>query len=63
MLKDFVDYYFRGGKRDAKREQDKLAYMMMFTDHDIGMLSGGYYIHYSFCEQCKRGSINEQEGK
>ena len=53
MIKDLFKYYFMGGRKQLKAEQDKLAYMMYHTDHDIGMLPGGYLIHYSIC-YCKQ---------
>lgn len=53
ILIDIFKWYFMGEHRKFEREQNKLAYMMFHTNHDIGMLPGGYYIHYSIC-YCKK---------
>lgn len=49
MVIDLFRWYFMGGRRQFTRGQNKLAYMMFHTDHEVGMLPGGYYIHFSFC--------------
>lgn len=52
MIKDLIDYYLLGGRKRFKSEQNKLAYMMLHSNHDVSMLPGGYYIHHSIC-YCK----------
>lgn len=48
MLVDLIKWHFGGGKRQFKKEQNELAYMMQHN-HDIGILPGGYLLHYSIC--------------
>jgi len=57
MILVFIEYYLLGGWYKLRKEQQKLTYMMFETNHDIGMLPGGYLIHYSFCDECKRKEI------
>jgi len=53
MILDLIEYYLLGGWYKERKEQQRLTHMMFKTNHDIGMLPGGYLIHYSFCGECK----------
>ena len=50
------------GRRKFRKEQQKL-WNMMANGHDIGMLPGGYLIHYSVCDCATQPSNTEGDKK